>query len=131
MNYLQDLIDGMSARSQRERAGTQLTLGTMIQALGEMPPDTPICGLGELRSYRGYYTDLAFEPTNRTETAAEVLKRCKAAMGKVFEGYKGGDFQMGQLTPLWVAPYGVCGKRLMKIRDDGSVETAEGGLHGF
>jgi hypothetical protein len=43
----------------------------------------------------------------------------------VFMGYKGGDFVMGALTPVWVANYGSCGQKLMAIRPDGTLETAE------
>ena len=41
-------------------------------------------------------------------------------MGQVFEGYKGGDFMMGALTPLWVAAYGNCGNKLLAINSRNS-----------
>jgi hypothetical protein len=121
---LQALVDGMSAQWQRERAETQMTLGKMIEKLEAMPPEKEISGLGYLNSYRGYYSDLAFEPTDSSETVKELLERCKAAMGQVYTGYKGGDYVMGALTPIWVADYGCCGDKLMAIRDDGTLETA-------
>ena len=106
---LQDMIDGMNARMQKERGQTQMTLGALIQQLEELTtldPTVRIAGLGELMSYRGYYCDLAFEPSESDEAATDLLARCRAALGAVFEGYKGGDFQMGATTPLWVAEYG-------------------------
>ena len=127
MNTLQALIDGMSAQGQCERAQSQMTLGSIIELLEKLPKDATIKGLGELYSYRGYYSDLAFEPTNNETTAIEMLDKCKAAMGKCFTGYKGGDYVMGELTPLWVASYGCCGDKLMGINDDGTIETAEKG----
>jgi hypothetical protein len=63
--------------------------------------------LREPHSYRGYYSDLAFEGGTSQIEAHELLASCKSAMGKVFTGYKGGDFMMGELTPLWVASYGI------------------------
>lgn len=121
---MQALMDGLGAKWQKERAATQMTLGGLIEILEGMPDSVEIVGLGELDSYRGYYSDLAFEPSvNRL--SKEVLEKCKAAMGKVFTGYKGGDYVMGARTPLWVANYGDCGKKLMGINPDGSIETAE------
>lgn len=116
---LQDLVDGMSSRMQRERAESQMTLGELIDVLGQLPGDTEIPNLTEPHSYRGYYSDLAFELGPETRTAADLLVECRSAMGKVFIGYKGGDFVMGELTPVWVAEYGSCGDRLMNIDADG------------
>lgn len=121
---LQALVDGMSAQWQRERAETQLTLGALIEQLKTMG-DTPITGLGDLHSYRGYYEDLSFEPTSEAVPASKLLDDCRDAMGQEFTGYKGGEFVMGTRTPLWVAPYGCCGKKLMAVNPDGSITTAE------
>jgi hypothetical protein len=125
MNNLQALMDGMSAQWQRERAETQMTLGKMIDALKILPQDMLMDGVGRLHSYRGYYSDLAFELTNDKVKVSDVLAMCLKAMGKVFVGYKGGDFVMGELTPLWIAEYGCCGRKLMAINSNGSLETAE------
>ena len=125
MNNFQAIIDGMSAEWQRERATTQMTLGGMIDQLESMSPEKEIKGLGELDSYRGYYSDLAFEPITEGVTADNLLAKCKAAMGQVFTGYKGGDFVMGALTPLWIACYGSCGDKILAINDNGTIETAK------
>lgn len=122
---LQALVDGMSAQWQRERAETQITLGKLIEALEAMPADAQVANLDNEHSYRGYYEDLAFERLDGTRPASELLADCKAAMGQVFQGYKGGDFVMGALTPVWVANYGCCGAKLMAIYAGGEVETAE------
>ena len=121
---LQALVNGMSAQWQRQRSATQMTLGKLIAALEAIPADVDVAGLGRPHSYRGYYSDLAFEPTEGTVKAADLLAQCKAAMGKVFEGYKGGDFVMGEITPVWVADYGSSGLRLMAVHPDGNIETA-------
>lgn len=120
-NALQAMFDGLSAGWQRERAETQMTLGKLIKLLESLEPNRPIAGLGSLDSYRGFYDDLAFEPDDKQETVGEVLQRCRDAMGRVFEGYKGGDYMMGELTPLWVASYGCCGDRLIDLDAIGEV----------
>ena len=74
-----------------------------------------IAGLGGEHSYRGYYSDLSFSPTHEVSTVGKLLEQCKSAMGQVYEGYKGGDFVMGALTPLFVADYGCTGPRLMGL----------------
>ena len=112
---LQALLDGMGMEWQRERAKRGLTLGGLIAALEGQSADRQVQGLGELLSYRGYYEDLAFAPTTETRTVGDLLTECRAAMGRTFQGYKGGDFVMGEATPLWVAGYGDCGDRLMAL----------------
>jgi hypothetical protein len=125
MNDMQAMVNGMSANWQRERAESQMTLGNVIEFLESVPDDLKISGLGELDSYRGYYSDLAFAPDEASRTSGDILAECNKAMGKVFTGYKGGDYVMGELTPLWVASYGCCGKKLILINPDGTLETAE------
>lgn len=124
-NMMQALVDGLSAQLKAERSATQMTLGKMIAALEAMPPDAEVSGLGHAHSYRGYYSDLAFEPQKAKVKAADLLAECRKAMGRTFCGYKGGDFMMGDSTPMWVAHYGCCGVKLMAIKPDGELETAE------
>ena len=122
---LQAMMDGMSAQLQRERAETQMTLGKLIAALEAMPEGADIANLNSAHSYRGYYSDLAFEQREGTRPATDLLAECRAAMGQVFCGYKGGDFVMGALTPVWVSNYGCCGLKLMALHVGGDMETAE------
>lgn len=121
----QALIDGMNAQWQRERAETQMTLGKLIDALEAMPEGAEVANLTSAHSYRGYYSDLAFEQGEGMRPAADLLAECKAAMGQVFCGYKGGDYVMGALTPVWLASYGCCGPKLMALHAGGEMETAE------
>jgi hypothetical protein len=90
-----------------------------------MPEGAEVANLHSADSYRGYYSDLAFEQGEGTRPAADLLAECKAAMGQVFCGYKGGDYMMGALTPVWVAHYGSCGPKLMALHAGGEMETAE------
>lgn len=121
----QTWIDEMGAQWQRERAETQMTLGRLIDALEGMPKGAKVAALNSAHSYRGYYNDLAFEVNEGTRPAADLLKECKAAMGQVFCGYKGGDYEMGALTPVWLASYGCSGVKLMALHAGGEIETAE------
>jgi len=122
---IQALFDGMTAQAQRQRATTQMTLGKLIDALEAMPKRAEVANLRDAHSYRGYYSDMAFERAEGTRQAADLLEECRTAMGHVFHGYKGGDFVMGALTPVWVASYGNCGLKLMALRVGGEIDTAE------
>ncbi len=119
---IQDLFDGMSMRMQKLRAEKQMTLGKLIAVLEEMPPDVQVQALCCPHSYRGYYEDLAFTRSlGSWMSASTLLSMCKEIMGAVLEGYKGGDFVMGALTPVWLACYGETGDRLLELKEDGTL----------
>jgi hypothetical protein len=122
-SHIKAMLEGLSAELQRQRAATQMTLGDLISELEAMPKDAVVANLCEPHSYRGYYSDLAFKLQDGTRLASDLLSDCRAAMGMVFYGYKGGDFVMGSLTPIWVAEYGCCGRRLMALGVDGEIEA--------
>ncbi len=115
---LQHLADGWSAQMMRERAKSQMTLGQLIAALEALPAGEMIADLGRPHSYRGYYSDLAFERTPASRSAGEVLADCKSVLGEVLQGYKGGDYPMHKGVPVWVAAYGECGRKLMSIHPE-------------
>jgi len=52
-------------------------------------------------TYKQQDTDLQENP--KVKDLLEMLKLCS---GKSFTGYKGGNFEMGKTTPVWVANYG-------------------------
>jgi hypothetical protein len=58
-------------------------------------------------SWRGSYAELAlnFETSGEELPVSKFLELLKSAVGKTFEGYKGGDFIMDERTPIWVANY--------------------------
>ena len=65
-------------------------------------------------SWRGFYRELALNftsPASKQQPMklSEFLALCQSTVGKIFEGYKGGDFTMGKHTPIWVANYGNSG----------------------
>jgi len=124
MNHLQALFDGISAEAQRERASSQMTLGKLIERI-ESLPDHTMLEMSCPHSYRGYYQDLAFERPNHPLSKREVLALCKGAMGEVFHGYKGGEYQMGRNTPVWIAAHGCCGMKLVGIKGDGTLQLRD------
>jgi hypothetical protein len=115
---LQRMIDAMCEADRRTRGNYHVTLGKLIEILGGVDASTPVrfsdseYGPGNPHSYRGYYSDLAFEDVSDV-TAQALLADCHDALGQTFEGYKGGDFTMGKDTPLWNAPYGCSGKAVV------------------
>lgn len=120
MNTMQALVDGLGAAWQRERAGSQFTLGTMIEALENMDGQGAyVDALCDPHSYRGYYCDLAFEPAEGRVLVSDLLAVCRSALGEVFEGYKGGDYTMGKSTPVWISYYGSTGRKIVGIDRDG------------
>lgn len=117
------LWSGILAQASAERlaAAPNMRLGEFIEELAACDPSLPVVladgrAVHGLISYRGYYEDLAIRPqAGPPKTVADVLSEARAAMGKVFEGYKGGDYVMGERTAMWVADYGDCGDALVSI----------------
>jgi hypothetical protein len=58
----------------------------------------------DLHSYRGYYEDLAVTVagTGAPWNLGKLLRELRAAQGKTFTGYKGGEYVMTRVTPVWV-----------------------------
>ena len=84
----------------------RIYLKELIEELEKMPKDKVLpFGFGKPMSYRGYYEDLAFEPTVDAKVG-DMLRYAKSAIGKTFTGYKGGKFKMGEFTNCWIAEYG-------------------------
>lgn len=85
---------------------THLSLGGLIARLEQEDPTRVLpIGFAEPHSYRGYYYELAFE-LRRNITVADVLADARSALGTTFEGYKGGEYTMGEHTTCWIASYG-------------------------
>lgn len=85
-----------------------MTLGELIQELKQMNPDAVVThGFGEPRSYRGSYDELAFEPKERANIG-DMLGYAEYALGRTFEGYKGGSYEMYEHTVCWISEYGSC-----------------------
>lgn len=127
INAFREAVDNhkQSMDSTKQDKNLQLTLGELIEKLDgnetyyskhreeEKPRRVRIdagynypSGLG---SYRGYYQDLAIRYTDDHEerlNAEELKEKLENAVGKVYTGYKGGQFQMSEETPVWLANWG-------------------------
>lgn len=116
MSGLQQVLNAMNEAARSERSNYHLTLGKLIDVLENLSPTLPVkCGgqhkgappsIGGTMSYRGYYSDLAFAPSQQPLTAGALLDRCMLALNDTFEGYKGGEYIMHKDTPLWISEYG-------------------------
>ncbi len=85
--------------------------------------DTP----GKLHSWRGVYAELALEyyESGHGLPLSVFLDDLNDANGKTYQGYKGGDFRMNRLTPVWVAHRGESGGCLAVV---GVERSASGGV---
>lgn len=80
-----------------------MILDDLIELLESVPPNTVLKnGFSHPHSYRGYYTDLAFEPASNV-TVGEMLGDARSARGETFVGWKGGDFTMDGYTECWLS----------------------------
>lgn len=104
-------------RQNKVLTGNQLTLIKLINKLEEIKKNAEEdcivvfsfgcfspCGL---RSWRGIYEELAISFARREDVMLiNFIKELKEAIGKKFEGYKGGEYIMSESTPLWADNYG-------------------------
>lgn len=132
---LQEIINRQmrAARAAEMAASDQLTLGQIIDKCEEI---RPLNGDDEPRvvfdfeyafptgfdSWRGIYAELAlcFQFHGDEMRLSDFIAEAKAAVGKTFCGYKGGDYTMTRETPVWVANYGNSGSTaVIGVYDDG------------
>lgn len=103
-----------------------MTLGEIIQILSRKDPDKTVTfdfvhfRPAGIHSYRGYYDQLAIGYGHDDITVSGLLDLCRSAVGKTFQGYKGGDYVMSGDTPVWVANHNESGGTgIVDIQDDG------------
>lgn len=87
-----------------------MTLKELITMLEAADPShvAPV-GFHNPHSYRGYYEDLAFSPLENVPVSS-MLACARGALGATYQGYKGGDYTMGDHTEVWLAEYGRLGE---------------------
>jgi hypothetical protein len=124
----EDIDNAIVAKRQEEmKTSDQLTLGEILLKLEPIlkKQETVIEKYGKeasvkydfgrlsptyVSSWRGDYRELALDyvGTNNKKplTISMFYEMLKDAIGKIFTGYKGGDFLMGKNTPVWVSNYG-------------------------
>ena len=92
-----------------------MTLEELITEL-EKEDCNKVCRIGfnNPHSYRGYYDELAFEPTENV-TIYDMLECANAALGNTYNGYKGGRYRMNGYTNVHLAYRGSSGQPLTKL----------------
>lgn len=103
-----------------------LNVGEFMDALRRHDPDEPVkydfvhFGPTTLESYRGFYEDVALGYDDVTNgrydypTVRSLLTHFEATLGKVFEGWKGGNGRpVTRDTDLWVANPGETGNTVI------------------
>lgn len=115
------MLDMMSASHREGRENYHLNLGEIISFL-EKHRDYLI-ELTAPHSYRGYYEDLAFEPSVIGIPVVRFLKDIKDnVLGKGLGGYKGGEYLMTVNTPLWRSMEGeASGEAIMDFKIENNV----------
>lgn len=111
---IQALINAMSEVAQSERKNYHMSLGELIDFLNDVvPADMPVVldyntklSAAAPHSYRGYYSDLAIEPTENVVTARVLQQELTDILDTELTGYKGGEFLMDSTVPVWVSGYG-------------------------
>lgn len=118
---LQKLAEVLEKAGHDQRSNYHVTLGAMIEELKAIRADVPViyshggypCAP---HSYRGYYSDLAFETQRDPVSAGDLLAMCVGALGAEFTGWKGGEYVMHEKTPLWaVVEAGCCGPAIVAV----------------
>lgn len=98
-----------------EERSMNLTLGDLVKRLEQEmkrdPGRTLVLGFARPHSYRGDYSELAFEPATNV-AVRQMLADARSALEEIFEGYKGGEYRMGEYTAVWLARYGETGEQL-------------------
>jgi hypothetical protein len=128
MSALQHYFDIFSALERGKRQAAQQTLGSLIEQLkccaaeAQILMDDAPCALSNPHSYRGYYADLALEPSGAAQRVDELLALLRDCLGETYRGYKGGDYVMESNAPLWIAHWSCEGSRLLRVEvRDGAV----------
>lgn len=94
----------------------QFALGELISKLEMLDPATLIkLMFSEIvtnctsHSYRGYYEQLAIYPkfdSGSPLCVAPFVRFLKTCLGHTYTGWKGGEYTMGETTPVWVSDQG-------------------------
>lgn len=112
---IQALMNTISETARDTRKDYHLCLGDFLSQLRDADPEATI-PLANPHSYRGYYSDLALEPTPGAPIKVwQLINQLSDVIDTELTGYKGGEFLMSADTPLWVAHYGCTGQALISF----------------
>jgi hypothetical protein len=112
MNDIQALLDTIRTAMRDTRKDYHVSLGELIRLLDQADPETLIYYTNP-HSYRGYYHDLAIEPTDLPIKVFQLNNQLKQILDKELYGYKGGEYLMSADTPVWIAHKGCTGAALV------------------
>ena len=85
-----------------------MTLKDLIERLEKEPNKFLKLGFTHAHSWRGSYENLAFEPCEGAKVS-DMLYEAKNAIGKTFQGWKGGDFKMEESAEVYLSDEGTAG----------------------
>ncbi len=114
---VQTYIDNLMKNERIKRSQTQMTIKSLVDKLKTYKDDQLIQRIDDPHSYRGYYSDLSLEDKGGTMQVHELIRCLVLCLNETFEGYKGGDFIMGEDTPLWIADYSTTGVKIVGIKE--------------
>ena len=104
-----------------------MTLGELIKFLKTRDSDEIMSpGVHCPHSYRGYYSELALEPTTSI-SVGQLLSELESVLNTELTGYKGGEYKMHEYVDVYIAGYGRCGFQInntilaVMLRDDAKV----------
>jgi len=92
-----------------------MVLQDLIEFLEEKDNDI-VCPIGFAKphSYRGDYSQLAFEP-DEDVTVGAMLRDAKEAHGSTYTGWIGGEFTMGDYSSCYLANRGERGEEIGEV----------------
>ena len=95
-----------------------MRLKELIERLEALPKECIFKrGFGSAHSWRGSYSELAFSPMENSKVS-EMLAIARSAVGAVYHGWKGGEFEMDLETEVYLDEQGECcddGDRIMEL----------------
>lgn len=78
-----------------------MTLGKFKEHIESFPDNsTFIFGISEPFSWRGVYSEIAFELLEEPMAKEEILRRIEIGLTKTFTGYKGGQYTYDEYTEI-------------------------------
>lgn len=87
-------------------AESYLSLGQLVERLAAVDPALVVpLGFANPHSFRGDYSELAFEPVADIRVG-DMLDAARSAVNATFSGYKGGDYLMTENASCWIADEG-------------------------
>ena len=111
-------FDSPMRRHKEEQKMVNLTVGELREKLESfVERDTKVVFENghnvpnRFDSYRGYYHHVALDTDgmsfDKEVSVNDLLQTCISIQGSFVTGYKGGEFEIRDTTPVWVSDYGI------------------------